>query len=533
MKKIYLLTIILVSFMHKNYAQGQLSGDFTLQANFYDRDTTIGANTTQYLRELSSTESWLFLNYKISGFDFSVRYDAFHNSPLLNPQEAYTNHGIGFYSVQKSIENLEITGGYFYDQFGSGIIFRAYEDRVLGLDYALNGIRLKYSFNENFRMKAFTGQQKCRFETQEQVIKGFNSEMDFNLSDNFQLFTGAAVINRTLDRKTMDVIADNINADSLNYRFVPKYNVYALSFYNTLRYKNINLYTEYALKTEEAIKSKDGSRFLNKQGHVFYTSLNYSVRGLGLSLQHKRNETFSLRTSPLNDFLDGVINYMPPMAKQHSKTLPARYSISAQDYGEEAYQAELTLSPGKKNTFTLNASYVEDEENLKLFHEFYFEFYRKFNKKMNATFGIQNVYYNKLVYEDHLDTLKNGLKESPVVETLTPFMEIVYKMDRKKSLRSEIQYLLTEEDHGNFLFFLFEFSMAPHYSFSVSDMINTNPQKLTEIKHYPNITLVYTLKQSRFSLSYMKQVEGVVCTGGICRVEPAFSGVKFSLTTNF
>ena len=45
--------------------------------------------------------------------------------------------------------------------------------------------------------------------------------------------------------------------------------------------------------------------------------------------------------------------------------------------------------------------------------------------------------------------------------------------------------------------------------------------------------MAYTLKQTRFMISYMKQVEGVVCTGGVCRVEPAFSGVKFNLTTNF
>ncbi|MFN9380586.1 MAG: DUF6029 family protein, partial [Bacteroidota bacterium] len=36
-----------------------------------------------------------------------------------------------------------------------------------------------------------------------------------------------------------------------------------------------------------------------------------------------------------------------------------------------------------------------------------------------------------------------------------------------------------------------------------------------------------------FSLSYIKQVEGVICTGGICRLEPAFSGVRLSLNSSF
>ncbi|MBT4727444.1 MAG: hypothetical protein HOB88_03290, partial [Bacteroidetes bacterium] len=80
---------------------------------------------------------------------------------------------------------------------------------------------------------------------------------------------------------------------------------------------------------------------------------------------------------------------------------------------------------------------------------------------------------------------------------------------------------------------LVEFNIAPHYSFSIADMINTKPLKVDDVKHYYNFFVAYTLNQTRFSLGYMKQVEGVVCTGGVCRVEPAFSGLKFNLTTSF
>ena len=41
----------------------------------------------------------------------------------------------------------------------------------------------------------------------------------------------------------------------------------------------------------------------------------------------------------------------------------------------------------------------------------------------------------------------------------------------------------------------------------------------------------------RLSVDELKEKEphvaGVNCTGGICRIEPAFSGVRFTLTTNF
>src|ERR1041384_5667258 len=71
--------------------KGELSGNFQTNNQFYVRDNRIGANTTQYLHELSSTDAWLFLNYKIKGYNFMLRYDVFNNSPLFNPQEAYSN----------------------------------------------------------------------------------------------------------------------------------------------------------------------------------------------------------------------------------------------------------------------------------------------------------------------------------------------------------------------------------------------------------------------------------------------------------
>ena len=51
--------------------------------------------------------------------------------------------------------------------------------------------------------------------------------------------------------------------------------------------------------------------------------------------------------------------------------------------------------------------------------------------------------------------------------------------------------------------------------------------------HYPTAGVVYSAGSTRYSLRYVKQVEGVVCSGGICRLEPAFSGVKLNISANF
>ncbi|MBX9448900.1 MAG: hypothetical protein KL787_03955 [Taibaiella sp.] len=45
--------------------------------------------------------------------------------------------------------------------------------------------------------------------------------------------------------------------------------------------------------------------------------------------------------------------------------------------------------------------------------------------------------------------------------------------------------------------------------------------------------MAYSKNAHRFSLAYVKQVEGINCTGGVCRYEPAFSGLRLGITSSF
>ena len=90
------------------------------------------------------------------GFDLGLRFDLFNNSNLLNPNDSYTEDGIGRWYIHKKIQKLGISVGYIYDQIGSGIIYRAYEERPLAIDNALKGIRLTYDLSPDWQLKAFT-----------------------------------------------------------------------------------------------------------------------------------------------------------------------------------------------------------------------------------------------------------------------------------------------------------------------------------------------------------------------------------------
>ena len=100
----------------------------------------------------------------------------------------------------------------------------------------------------------------------------------------------------------------------------------------------------------------------------------------------------------------------------------------------------------------------------------------------------------------------------------------------------------TEQDYGSWIFGLVELSMAPNWQLELSGMYNADPGPASpsdpssgekESILYPSIGLTFTQGSKRFNVRYVKQVEGVVCTGGICRLEPAFSGLRMSTYVAF
>lgn len=533
----------------------QISGNFQANANFFIRDSLIGAaNTPQYDRQLYGAEAWLNLNYSNWGFDFGLRFDVFNNSNLLNPTDSYSDEGIGNWFVRKRIGDLELTGGYIYDQVGSGIVFRAFEERPLLIDNALRGVRLKYFFNDNWNVKAFTGRQKQLFSTYDSVIKGLNFEgfIEPKMPANWTLAPGIGLVNRTLDDASMNALVASINTYTVEQAFVPHYNTYAFTLYNSLSVGEFTWYLEGAFKTEDAINDPFAElivagdttvtdRFINERGSVLYTSLAYASRGLGLTLEAKRTENFTFRTRPQVQLNRGLINFLPPMARANTYRLLSRYNAATQELGEMALQADIRYSPKRHLRFNLNFSNIWNLEEELLYREVYTEAYFKPNKTTSVTAGLQFQQYNQEVYEFK--------PKAGILEGWTPYADVLFEIGNRRALRLEAQYKVVgqdptsdlKQDYGDWAFLLAEYSIAPDWTFSISDMYNVTPGKNSPVDnngqrksiHYPRADVSYTTGTNRFSLSYVKQVEGVVCTGGICRLEPAFSGFRFTMNSSF
>lgn len=535
MKKAALFGLLSV-FALKAAGQGNLSGDLMMNMNFFQRDSSINAaNNPLYDNLLSGGEGWLSLRYSYKGFNAFLRADAFHNSNLYIPEGAFTHYGIGAWSVSKEVNDLTITGGYIYDQIGSGILFRAYEDRGLLIDNALVGLHLKYNVNEHLMVKGFTGQMKnvANFGRYEPIIKGLNIEGDFQIGKNVHIVPGVGAVNRTLDAERINLLASAINnIPDVNDRFVPRYNTYAFTGYNTLTAGDFSWYVEGAYKTHEAILLNDGS-YQDLAGSVIYSTLGYAKKGIAINLTGKRTENFSLRANLQGEDIlpaRGSISWQPVVARIRPQRLMARYTPASQDLSEMALGGDVLISPNNNLDMTFNYTHIDMLNDTSLYREVYAEANYRGLEDWTFQVGAQYVRYNQSVYLN-----KPNL---PTVEAITPFFEVVYKIDQKKSIRTEWEYMYTKQDYGSWLFGLLEFTIAPKWSFAVSDMYTldlnrNNLSGLTEPQHYYNIFAAYTKGPNRFTLAYVKQVDGINCTGGVCRYEPAFSGLKMTVTSTF
>ncbi len=557
LQKIFFLSFIISVFICTDiYAQdkGVFSGGFQSNANFFIRDSLIGAaNIPQYDNQLIGAEAWLDLNYAIKGYSLGVRFDLFNNSNLRDPNSSYSDQGIGKYYIRKQLDKVGFQVGYIYDQIGSGIIYRAFEERPQLIDNALVGAQVDYRFNNDWKASAFTGRQRNLFSTFQSIIKGAKLEgyYGFGKDNPLSIAPGFGIVNRTLDDETMDRVIGVVKNYIGDDRFKPTYNVYLGSFYNTLSYKNFSWYVEAAYKSPDAFNDPMASRTVlfgeplqgrmrRAAGSVLYTALSFAKGKLGITLEGKRTENFNFRVDPNLSRNFGQINFIPPMNRQNTYRLTSRYSPATQDLSEQAFQADIKYRVNKKLFLNLNVSNITDlTGNLLLYREMYLTGTYKYKRLWQVIGGLQIQNYNQEIYEVK--------PEVPIVETIIPFVDFLYKIDRKKSVRAEFQYMIigedgsTLQDYGDWAFGLVEFNMAPHWSLVVSDMYNIGPGKNAPSDangekidiHYPRFDVFYNNGSNRYGLSYVKQVEGIVCTGGICRLEPAFSGVKFSISSTF
>ncbi len=539
MKPNYALALVaslFISFQSQaQIAGGSISGNFQTDVQYYIEDTIIGVPDVP---ETMLMNGFANVIYSKDKFSAGLRYESYLN-PLLGFDSRYKGAGIVYRYATYEYEGLEVTAGSFYEQFGNGMILRSYEERGLGFDNALDGIRLKYKPVSGLYLKGFIARQRSFFAYGPGIVRGFDAELALNeafakLSErNTNITVGGSVVSKF--QKDEDPL----------YR-LPE-NVAAFSGRTTITRGKVALNGEYAYKINDPQFVNDR---IYRNGQALLVSASYSQRGMGLILSAKRVDNMNFRSDRNSFGNDLGLNYLPALTRQHTYTLATVYPYATQPNGEMAAQGEFTYKfkpsttlGGKNGTaLFINFSRVNSIDTINYndprgyksdffavgdeiyYQELSVDVTKKLTDKLKLSVSAMDVIYNKGVVE------KPG---EPIVYANIGIIDLTWKIRPTRTLRTEIQHLYTEQDKGNWAMLLFEYSAAPHWFITVFDDYNYGNDVIEKQIHYATAGITYVKSANRFSLTYGRQKEGIFCVGGVCRNVPATNGFSFTVTSSF
>lgn len=549
-----LATVLLLTTLRAQEG-GQIHGNFSTDAQYYNVDSAIGAVVPD---QRLAANAWANLIYTQGPFEAGARFESY--TPALVGYPAgmpYSGSGIGYRYAKYKQEDLEVTVGNFFEQIGQGMIFRSYEERYLGVDNAMDGIRLKFTPMRGVHLKGFIGQQRLSFANQAVkgpgTVRGIDAEislselLDSNWTSANNLIIGGGFVSKFQeDRDPVFVLPQNVGAWSVRAN------------YTTPRW---NLYTEYAYKINDP-NNKNG--FIYKEGQALLVNATYSVKGLGISAgAHSFDNMFFQSDRSAATPFDLNINFLPPLAKQHTYNLPATlYPYATQPNGEVSAQGELfykwkkgTKLGGKYGTkVALNFSVAHaldttrlgavDDTTARLGYRTNFlspgkrRYFQDMNveirKKVSSTWELAITYLNVLYDIDIIQ----GKPGQPTVYADIFIFEGLHNFTDRNSVRFELQHLSTKQDHGNWATALAEFTFSPHWFVAAMDQFNYVGDAQLEAKgrealHYPIGSVGYIRGGNRFQVNYGRQRAGIFCVGGVCRQVPAANGLTLSVTSTF
>lgn len=521
MKKKLSVTLLVIFISSGLFAQNSpldnISGDLQLDFQYYQKKDT--SRNILPPPEKMGMNAWMNVVYTQNYFSAGIRYEAFQNA-LLGYDSKLNNQGIPYRFFKFQKDKLTVTAGNYYAQFGNGLLLRAYEERGLGIDNSLDGIKLEYKLFDKIYLTALTGKQRYYFTMDASIIRGVDGEInvsDFFQRDSIRKFfwkVGVSYVNRFYPSAVNDSAFETL--------------VEAYSFRSGITYQKFNVEGEFARKSGDPLKYlQDPFYFVGNMndttGYAYYVNASFHHKGIGISAQYKKVVQFDFRANPTAKGTEYLLNFLPPIAKQQSLKLFTRYPFVTQGISEQGVQGEIIFSPKRGKSFLLNYSMIYDVSWKELFYEsVYADGDIKVSKSLKSLFAYQYLVYNKRIQ------LKKGMIYAHILMN-----DWQYRWSRKYSIRAEIQYLLTEQDLDDWLYGLAEFTVAPHFSVAVMDEYNVGNTVSSERFHYINLSVSYLASSTKFILSYGKQREGLICVGGVCRQVPSYGGIGFSVISNF
>jgi len=550
MKHLLTLPLIQLVLVCSTFSQGildnlQIGGNFQSDSYYYLRDSTIESAEA---KEKILSNNYLFLTFSTNNISFDLRFESYQN-PILGYDPRFQGTGIAYRSISYKNDWLGITAGNFYEQFGSGMVLRGYEERNLGLDNSFDGVRISVEPFKGLNFKGLIGKQRFFWSQSKSIIRGLDANVELssifpNLFNSVTFVIGGSVVSR-------------YQAD-LDSKYRLPENVLAFSSRVDISTSWLTFSTEFAHKYNDPTYR---NKFTYNDGNGINTDISIFTSGFSLLLGFHRYDNMEFRTDREAKGLELQLNYLPSLTKQHIYSLPAFYAASTQANGEIGFKGEVNYTiPSKtliKDDFETNIAFGFSRINSidtqriddftykskffgigpELFYrDYYIELRRKLSHQLELKLAYIDLIYNKDVMENEGSPLYGKVKSKTLAT------EFTYSFNKTHTLRIELQHMWSKNDstvasddkkNGNWFAFLAEHSIAPHWYFSLIDQWNYgNANKQYQV-HYLKFLVTYIHQTTRISLGFGREAGGIVCLGGVCRFVPISYGFSLSVTTSF
>lgn len=531
MRKIFLALFFIVSGVYSANAQilgniGQFSGSFESNSIYYVKDK--GLETAITPDDRFGSNNFLKIDYLNRHFSAGIQAEAY--LPVLQGFDIgkfgeYHKFFLGSKYIQWQDKSFFILAGNIYDQFGSGLIFRSYEDRALGFNNSLEGIQGMYNFGNYVQIKGMYGRPRLYTDYADSWVRGI--DLSLSVSDmlswnKLQLSVEGSYVNRYEDLEKDD------NIDFSEYGLTdPNLNMYSGRL--NITGNDLSLRGEYVMKANKDLTSAfAGEAF---KGHAWLGEIGYNHNRLGILATFRRLEHMGTMLTIYGNGTGNVLNYIPGLTRQYTYLLTNLNPYQVNVDGEMGGQFDLYYSirnhVNRSRSWNLHVNYSNyytlkengGGKSRLLWRDINFDIERQWNASLKTSL---------LFSRQEWDPNHGGSAGEKYASNIF-IGDITYKFDRTKSLRTELQYLYSDDYEGDWAAALVEFNIAPTWSFFGSDMYNIDK---TEI-HYYNAGVSYTHSRTRLQFSYGRNREGYVCSGGVCRFSPAYTGLNLVLTTSF
>jgi hypothetical protein len=433
-------------------------------------------------------DNWLDVAYQFGGF----------RTGIMLRSEAPSEEGDRVNEIQHRFFEFRsgeaaIRAGDFYGIFGRGLVFNAYEDRAVRVDTRLDGLAASWR-GEAGSATVFSGTPSVR-----QVdIRG--GDLEGNLPAGLRV--GASGMTW---RGTGWVGDDDSVLRDWVYAFRARQQ---LSF--------LDWYAEFGERQGfEPVTGPGGPGYDAYNGTARYANVNLYFGPFSASWEHSDYDRFVIIPDA-----DGTtaLNRPPSLVREFTWTLMNRSPHPTNAADETGNNLDLLFNGDWKAL--LSGVRLDDQEGDLLYEQ-------AWGSLQTPRFGAWKI-TGGFGYQD-----QEGLRQTAVAE-------VVWWLDETHSLTLELEHQHVRPDLDPNLdegaydeeWFALDFAIAPTWSFAGILELNNkyDEQRAPDEDNgpFPAGQVTYAIPRGgNLNLWVGKRQAGYICSGGVCKYEPAFEGVEF------